>query len=245
MAIGTMVPDIAGYYPALLDYNATHSIGGVMTHCVPIGVIFYYVYQAFLKQPLFDLFPDAVTSRLRPWIDHPIKLTPSAVVAVTACVALGAMTHVIWDAFTHSGGWGVAKYPELTEIVYRDASRRPIRRFDVIQHTSSLLLVPMSCGFLIWLRTLPRHDDLVERARIPKGIAWFLVTLIIAGGAVYFQNYLQNHPDSYWIMVLTRSVKGGVAYLFALFLVYALGMNVLWWRDRVRASDLIDPKSFE
>jgi hypothetical protein len=143
LVIGTMVPDLSGYYPALLDYRATHSLIGVITRCMPIGVMLYYIYQAFLKRPFFDLFPDAVTSRMRPWIDRSIKLTPSAI-------------------------------------------------------------------------------------------------LIVAGAAVYYFNERTVNPYSNWISVLTGAVKGGVACAFALFLLYSLGMNLLWWRDRIRPPHLSD-----
>jgi hypothetical protein len=238
LVFGTMVPDIAGYYPALLDYHTTHSPLGVITHCMPIGVLLYYVYQAFLKQPFFDLCPVAMTSRMRPWIDHGVKLSPIAICSVFLCVVLGAMTHVFWDSFTHFRGWGVSAYPTLNTVSFEMADRS-IRWFTVIQHGSSLLLIPMLAGFVIWLRRLPRHDDPVDRARIPQGLVWFVLAMIVVGTAIHLQHLHAIHPKANWISVLAVSTKRSGAVTLFLFLVYAMGMNVLWWRERSRPPHII------
>ena len=52
LAIGSMVPDVAGFYPNLFDYPTLHSFPGVFTHCIPLGLIGFFLYHWVLKQPL-------------------------------------------------------------------------------------------------------------------------------------------------------------------------------------------------
>ena len=66
------------------------------------------------------------------------------------------------------------------------------------------------------------------------------MAVIIAGAVVYFLNNRTFDPYGNWISALARAVKRGVACTFALFLLYSLGMNLLWWRDRVRPPHLSD-----
>lgn len=239
LAIGSMVPDIAGFYPFVLDYVTAHSISGVMTHCTPIGVMLYYGYQAFLKQPFFDLFPEAVTSRMQPWIDHPINLHPLSILAVALSAAIGSMTHVVWDGFTHGGGWGVTTFPILSETTGKIPGR-VIRWYDVIQHSSSLLLIPMLIGFLWWLKNLPVQEKLSDRARMPHSIVWSVLSIILIGTGLYYQTFQWNHPNVNSISVLARSVKFSGTCTLSLFLVYSIGMNFVWWRERVRPPHLAD-----
>lgn len=239
LALGSMVPDIAGYYPAIIDYRTSHSAIGVLTHCTPIGVVLYYTYQAFLKQPFFDLFPNAVTTRMRPWIDHPVNLTVSGVLTVMGCVWLGAMTHFLWDSVTHRGGWGAASFPMLTESLVK-VSGRSIRWFEFLQHSSSLLLLPMLIGFSLWLRTRPPQDDPVERARFPKAIAWCVLAAVAIGGAMYLPYASANQPRVNWLALLTSTVKSCGTITLSLFLIYSLGMNLLWWHERKRPPHIVD-----
>jgi len=240
LAIGSMVPDIAGFYPSVLDYATAHSIAGVMTHCTPIGVMLYYGYQAFLKQPFFDLFPEAVTSRMQPWIDHPINLHPLSILAVVLSAAIGSTTHVVWDGFTHGGGWGVTNFPVLRETVGNVP--RGYKWYAVLQHASSLLLIPMLVGFFRWLRTLPRQDKLSDRARMPRSIAWSVLSIILIGTGIYYQNFQWNHPNASQILALTRAIKFSGSCTLILFLVYSASMNLVWWRERVRPPHLADDR---
>jgi hypothetical protein len=232
LAIGSMVPDISGFYPQLLDYHATHTVRGVLTHCLPIGLICYYAYHAILKRPLVDWLPSAASDRLRPWTENPINFAPLAIVAVTACIALGATTHVVWDAFTHGGRWGVDMFPALRNVVV-DSEHRPVRWYALIQHGSSILfLPPMLLGFVWWIRKQPRPAEPIDRAQMPRAVSWSLIALLVFGTALYMQMLRENYPNLHWIDAISRSVKHGGAVALAATLLYCVGMHIFWWREK-------------
>lgn len=240
LAIGSMVPDISGFYPQLLDYHATHSVLGVLTHCLPIGLFCYYVYHAILKRPLVDWLPSAASDRLKPWTEKPINFAPLAMVAVIACIALGATTHVVWDAFTHKGGWGVDMFPAFRDIAL-DSEQRPVRWYALIQHSSSIIfLPPMLLGFVWWIRKQPRPPESVDRAQMPRGVSWSVIALLVFGTMLYMQMLLANNPNLHWIDAISRSVKRGGALALGATLLYCIGMHMIWWREERHEPHLRD-----
>jgi len=242
LVAGAIIPDIASSYPWLLAYQTTHSLYGIVTHCMPIGALLYYCFHAFLKQPFYDLFPIEMTSRMRPWIDKRIKLNPQAIFVALMCVTLGAATHVLWDSFSHYFGWGVKQFPALRRVAF-DLDGRKVRWFQIVQHASSILLIPMIGGFLLWLGKQPKLDDPIERARIPNNLVWAIYVIIVICSAVYYQHYLAIHSNTNWLSALAVSAKRISGSVFFLFLVYSFGMNVLWWRDRLRPPHIIHDQS--
>ncbi len=234
LAIGAVVSDIPVFYPGLMDYRTTHTMVGVATHCVPVGVFVYYFYQLILKRPLADLLPRNITARLWPWIRKPIDFSPWAIVLVFFCVALGAATHVVWDSFTHRGRWGVEMFPVLGEVAM-ETSRGPIHWYAVLQHASSaLILPPMLLGFLLWVRKLPHDHAEMDHAQMPRGLTWAAIAWMVVGAIMYCQMVRQHQVDWTWTTVMRHSVKDSVAVILAVTLAYCFGMHYVWWKDGKR-----------
>lgn len=226
-----MVPDLAGFFPAVFDYQSTHSLSGLITHCVPIGLVVYYFYHAVLKRPLVDLLPAAASERLRPWTEQPIDFSLRSVALSAACVAFGAATHVLWDSFTHRERWGVEVVPWLQTVVAEHA-RRPVHLFSVLQHGSSVLLLPpLLIGFAWWVWRQPRDDSPLERARLPHSVSWTVVGLLIGGSVIYFQLMRESNPGLLWINALRFAVKHGSAVALVVMVIYCVGMHFVWWRE--------------
>ena len=240
LAIGAMVPDISGFYPQLLDYHATHSLSGVLTHCMPVGLICYYVYHSILKRPMVDLLPAAAGDRLRPWTENPINFAPLAIVMVIVCITFGAATHVVWDAFTHKGRWGVEMFPMLSNVVV-DSQQRPIRLYALIQHGSSIVFLPaLLLGFILWIRKQPRSPEPIDRAQMPRGISWAVIAMMAFVTVRYMWTLLTNDPYLHWIDAITHAVKHCGAFGLGGTLLYCLGMHFIWWREKRHEPYLTD-----
>jgi Domain of unknown function (DUF4184) len=236
LAIGTMVPDLAGFYPNLLEYRSTHSVVGILTHCTPIGLVGYYVYHALAKRPLVDLLPKSASDRLRSWSEEPIDFSLLAILVATLCVAVGAATHVAWDGFTHSRQWGVELVPQLqTEVA--QYGRRQVKLFVILQHGSSVVLLPpLLIGFVLWIRRQPIQHLPLERAQMPRGISWTVIGLMLLGSILYFQTLRDHNPYLLWIGAVRLTVKHVLAVAMVVALLYCLAMHFVWWRERSRLS---------
>ena len=127
---GRLIPAVlvAGSFAPDMTYYAASAVSGAMefgdvTHSFP-GVFTVDVLVAWalvglwllLREPLVALLP-------RAWQPRPAALLhcgaprarvrPSLVARWYASAALGALTHVVWDAFTHLDRWGMRLFPVL------------------------------------------------------------------------------------------------------------------------------------
>jgi hypothetical protein len=114
--IGSMVPDFGYLMPVPLPRAETHSAISLITFSLPVGLLSYWIFQVLIKTPLLNLLPDRAYMRWRPFA------TPAAVDTawqwiLAACgVLAGAVTHLVWDAFTHNNARGIRMLPELNDL---------------------------------------------------------------------------------------------------------------------------------
>ena len=103
LAVGAMAPDWAyALNGSALAFDA-HSLLGVVAFCAPVAVVVATV----LRRVSPTLFADAPNSRQVPLQQLRVlalRRPPVATTAVSA--ALGALSHVGWDLFTHNDRWG-------------------------------------------------------------------------------------------------------------------------------------------
>ncbi len=228
LAIGCAIPDIAAFYPHWVDYGATHSIRGVLTHCLPLGIAFYYLYQSLLKRPLADLLPRSLSERLWPWLNKPIDFSVTAIFAVIVCIAFGAATHVLWDSFTHGGRWGVKQFPVLSAPAF-DWNDRVISWYSVLQHLSSLVfLPPLLLGFFLWVWQQPRDASQRNHFQLPRTVSWTAIAIMVLTMGIHVGWTRQQFPWKSFLQLTAYSVKQSGALMMIIILLYCVAMHVLW-----------------
>jgi len=112
LIIGSTVPDLPHFIRRGISDLETHTLTGALTLDVLLGGILFLVWQALLAPPALALAPAGIRARLDPRLTlEPLAHLRSVrrVVAVVVSLALGALTHVAWDAFTHANGWAVER----------------------------------------------------------------------------------------------------------------------------------------
>jgi len=122
LVAGSLAPDVPYFAQSLLPgcYGlgaATHRAWAVPTLDVAIAAGLVGAWHGLLREPLVALLPE-------PWADRAEALTapvgkrdPYDAAWFTASAALGAFTHVGWDAFTHVGRAGERLLPALRREV--------------------------------------------------------------------------------------------------------------------------------
>ena len=151
LVIGSMAPDFDFIVPIGLSREQTHSLAALFLFCLPAGMLAYLLFHALLKAPLLALMPDALAGRIAD--DGVHERSPWSAVVVS--LLLGAVTHLVWDAFTHPGTAVVNALPVLqTELANAGGYR--VYAFKVLQHGSSLLgLALLALWMSNWLRRTP------------------------------------------------------------------------------------------
>ncbi|XVV04572.1 DUF4184 family protein [Actinosynnema sp. CA-248983] len=108
LVIGSMSPDLP-YFAAIRPWGGelTHTWWGVALVDVPITLLALLFYRAVLHEPVMALLPGRVRSKAA-GLPAP-RFGPALLVSAF----IGALTHVLWDGFTHSDGWALRFVPEL------------------------------------------------------------------------------------------------------------------------------------
>jgi hypothetical protein len=135
LVIGTLSPDFE-YLLRLTPRSVFgHSIGVSLLFCLPASLVGWAVFVALLRPALFDLLPPALGAAATE-----TRSTGRARHFALGCAAAlaGALTHLVWDGFTHEKGWTVGAVSILRTTVVHSASG-DLLLFKVLQHTSTVL----------------------------------------------------------------------------------------------------------
>ncbi|MFD0902068.1 DUF4184 family protein [Actinomadura sediminis] len=213
LVIGSMAPDVPYFFFLMELRGATHRAHGVVTVDVLIGLAVFAVWHLLWKRPLAALAPGRLRRRLP--VDAPVRwgwAVPS--------VAIGAATHVFWDAFTHLNWSFAGELPGLTH------SLGGLEVYRWLQHVSGVAGLAI---ILLWLvrrlRTAPVTPPAPEEAadaagpRVPVCAGLGLAT---AAGGLLSALLFPDEPDVH--TVLYYAAVGTIATAGAALTGYAV-----WW----------------
>lgn len=134
--IGSMVPDLPYFVPLIATGVKSHSLSGLLWFCLPAGLLTWALYLAILRPFALALLPEVLAAGAGR--DRAFTVSLRELSRVGASVLFGAITHVVWDSFTHRNGLGVRTLPALrTSIPIADAFAPPV--FTLLQHASTVL----------------------------------------------------------------------------------------------------------
>ncbi|MFI6488017.1 DUF4184 family protein [Streptomyces sp. NPDC050564] len=150
LVAGSFAPDMTYYaasvLPGAMEFGAfTHSFTGVFTFDVLVAWALVGAWLV-LREPLVALLPPARQGRparlLRCGAPRRRPRTSTALWWYGSAV-LGALTHVVWDAFTHHDRWGVRLLP----VLGRDVGGTPV--FLYAQYGSSAVAAVVIAVFVV------------------------------------------------------------------------------------------------
>ncbi len=184
--IGSMVPDfgfLMPWRPARVD---THGAASLLTFCLPVGLATFWIFQRVLKTPITEVLPDAAFLRWRRFT-APANIGSLMQWLLAVCgVLAGAVTHLIWDAFTHEGARGVRMLPILDDSII-DIAGRHLVGARLLQDVSSLIGLGIVLAVVIYgLRPGRGGEGVSARALRPaERYFWILaygVTALLLSG---------------------------------------------------------------
>jgi hypothetical protein len=146
LVIGSMVPDFGLFLPWRLDRVETHSAAALLTWSLPVGLVTYWIFQYRIKRPIREVLPDGAYERSLPYGAIAEIRSLEQWLLAGAAILVGAVTHLVWDGFTHEGARGVRMIPALDEFVVSFAGRH-LAGPRFLQDLSSLL----GLAIVLWL----------------------------------------------------------------------------------------------
>ncbi|MFI2433862.1 DUF4184 family protein [Streptomyces sp. NPDC018693] len=247
---GRLVPAVlvAGSFAPDMTYYAASAVSGAMefgdvTHSFP-GVFTLDVLLAWLlvglwllvREPLVALLPRARqgrTAALTRCGAPRARVRPSLLLWWYVSAVLGALTHVVWDAFTHLDRWGMRLFPVLGETV----AGAPL--YWYLQYGGSAVAAAVIVAFLAHaLRRAPSGapvgvPELSVRDRWWAGVVIGGCALVAAvRRAVVWWDYWGSRAKP-WELIPTVCFGAGAGLVVGMF-AYAVGVRV--WRPAARGS---------
>ncbi|MFI9765474.1 DUF4184 family protein [Streptomyces sp. NPDC052415] len=157
LVAGSFGPDLTYYaggaVPGAMEFgDVTHSFAGVLTVDVAISWALVGLWL-LVREPLVALLPPARQGRVAALLrcGAPRARVRGELVAWWYVSAvLGALTHVVWDAFTHLDRWGMRLFPVLGE----EFAGSPL--YWYLQYGGSAVAAAVVAAFLtVALRRVP------------------------------------------------------------------------------------------
>ncbi|MFE1645401.1 DUF4184 family protein [Microbacterium sp. P01] len=206
IAVGAMAPDLPLFVRGTpVTYGGTHDLAQLPS-TILVALLLLLTWRMVLRPAARELAPRMLAERLpvrwdggaaTGWREtfavagSPRRASFVGVVLLVTSLALGILTHVVWDLFTHEGRWGSEMLPVL------DEEWGPFTGYKWLQHGSSVLgLVILAVCALIWWRRAdttsvpPRRNaerGIVDRA-LPgwtRGAWWVSLPAILVSGWIW------------------------------------------------------------
>jgi hypothetical protein len=219
--IGSMVPDFGMLFPRIPARWETHSLLGLFTFCLPVGLLTYWLTQILIKPAVLETLPDHAYVRLRSTEPAPSLSRPCTWVLVTGVLLFGALTHLVWDGFTHENARGVRSIP-LLGYYGPDFDGHPMAIYRWLQLVSSVVgLAIVIAALIAWVRHAPVQKEPPAR-RLPRGergiwLGLYLVPpmLFIAWAMWRFRLTGMSWTANSWALVsiAVASIRGGALSL--------------------------------
>lgn len=227
LAIGSMIPDLPLFVRVWPGYQVTHSIPGLITGCLPLGIAAYLTFRILMERPLLALLPEEARSRLEFAIGEHRTISIIEIALASVAIVIGSATHVFWDSFTHIGRWGTQVVPALNKTEFSIYGKE-IQRFELLQYGCTFVGLPLlaAIGYR-WYRNQPaagavhRADSLSStvRATICAMILAFSCTVAVI---VWFEYRLPIGQRLH--LTVTTS---GLAFMVSV-LVYCLAFQLIF-----------------
>jgi hypothetical protein len=207
---GAMAPDLQYFLLADTTHRGvSHSWIGLFTVCLPLGVIFAFVFHRLFKRTFIANLPRPFDGALSGLAET--RFAPGSVrewVVLVGSVLIGAVSHFAWDSFTHAHGEMAQRLPFLLhETTIFGITRMRVRW---LQHLSTIV-GGLALLYFTWRWKLLPEPLTRESWRRPmeKLRFWIIagaVGTIYAVGAVWLYDYVYD-----WHVMLGHNLVPAVS----------------------------------
>ena len=177
LVIGSLTPDLPYYFDLPVTAAQTHSLTGALGADLILGISAYLIWHLLLVPPLIWVAPAGLQRRIPDRLRAGPRLSTAGDLArVSLALAIGALTHVLWDAFTHAGMLGPRLLPWLDSVVYG----LPLFRW---LHLGSSIL-GLACLVWVAVRWWPGAPTTGTIAPIRPAVRWGLAAALLGWAVV-------------------------------------------------------------
>jgi hypothetical protein len=212
--VGSMIPDIEYFLTLQPNRTIGHTLLGILIQGLPFSIVLLLIIRYVLMRPFLALLPRKIAQRFpTPKSYFPLQFLHLFNVVVS--VLIGAVSHLVWDDFTHDGAWFVAH----SKLLQSQFGSVPI--YKLLQYGSGVFGVfALLLWLSIWLnqaKSCNRIETLAPRWRSVTIICIALCTVLFSWVAVEIHRIAsETFKDA-----LVRAVIGCISGLFLGLLLYS------------------------
>ena len=233
LIIGSMTPDIAYLTPFLVHQRMdSHSLIGLYLFCIPMGLTIYFLYHLLMAPVVVSCLPKSIQRHMNSDLFiGKLPTTPAHVIIIS--LILGALTHIIWDFFTHN--YGIPQHITwmAKPLTYIDSFH--IMPARVLQFLSSILgLVLLIYLVYRWYQDLKHRQGSDSYWHAPQKLKILAIIILLTASFIgALLNGYKHLPEADLLhgiyrakVLISHSILGGAGSFllssFALGLLYRL-----------------------
>lgn len=234
LVAGSFAPDMTYFAASVLDGamefgDFTHSFPGAFTVDVLVAWTLVGLWL-LVREPLVALLPGRRQGRVAALLHcgaPRARVRPSLVARWYVSAVIGALTHVVWDAFTHFDRWGMRLFPVLGETI----AGSPL--YWYLQYGGSAVAAVVIAVFVAYVLRRTPASEAVGVPALSGADRWWAV-VVIGGCALVGAVQRASRWWDYWGStakpweLIAPLCFGFGAGLVPGLLVYAVGVRV--WR---------------
>lgn len=171
LVIGSMTPDFEYFLRMKVLSKYSHTCMGLFWYDLPLGCMLTLIYSNLIKDNLIDHLPAFFNKRLSTYKNSDVIKPWYYLLVVASSVLIGALTHILWDSFTHPMGYFVLRLHELKHQV--SIANHHFRTYNILQQLSSLA---GAIFIIVAIVSLPVH----HLTKIKSIVHYWLILIIVA-----------------------------------------------------------------
>lgn len=177
MILGCLSPDLLYSFGLYRLASEAHHIVGWLSIGLPLCFIIYVIILK-LASPLSTVIP-FVIKKTQAW-----SILSICILAISFFI--GALTHIVWDSFTHDTGTMVRSWSFL-QFNLTMTDKQEIAIYKILQHSGSLLgLLYLSYQYWRYHRKQPKIQQHIDNQKLKKIMGIGVVSALFALPIAYY-----------------------------------------------------------
>ncbi|WP_084446376.1 DUF4184 family protein [Hymenobacter roseosalivarius] len=212
LVLGAMAPDFEYFFRLQAYGSYGHTWLGMLWFNLPTSLLIAGLFHGLVKRPLVRCLPLFLRARLSWLAEKPWSLRNLWSSRMLLGIIIGSVSHVFWDAFTHSDTVISVNIKGLELWV------GPFTLYRWLQYISSVVGL-LAVAWFVW--RLPKHSRLVKATSKIQRLFWTLNGVLTT---IFWLLFLFVH-ESYGRSLLVASIVTGIS---AFSLAQILTSAVMW-----------------
>jgi hypothetical protein len=175
LVIGSVAPDFEYFFKMSVNSTYSHTLLGVLYFNVPVSIALAFLFHGVIKKNFITNLPAFLQKRFQSLLRFDfVSYFRTHFFVFIFSAALGSLSHIFWDAFTHNDGFFAQRISLYRQVVIPfDGVNYPL--FYGLQHISTYTGLAILVVYITWMK-----PDAAAAITLPQWMYW-AVLLVVSG----------------------------------------------------------------